>query len=133
MRPSRALDAYFEHIVNLFATVGTARLTDRRAVALEGASHGALKLHVEYVGIGLTVLLYADVSYGYPVWIIYRIHVQRSDGTLLFRYDNARHHPELDTFPHHKHVGADERVVPAEQPSIHRVANELATHLNLSS
>jgi hypothetical protein len=23
---------------------------------------------------------------------------------LIFRYDNAPHYPEVDTFPHHKHT-----------------------------
>ena len=27
-----------------------------------------------------------------------------SKGEMQFRYDNAKHHPELGTFPHHKHV-----------------------------
>lgn len=27
-----------------------------------------------------------------------------SDGAIIFRYDNAKHHPEIETFPHHKHL-----------------------------
>jgi len=23
---------------------------------------------------------------------------------MIFRYDNAKHHPEIETFPHHKHT-----------------------------
>ncbi len=26
-----------------------------------------------------------------------------ADGNLVFRYDNAKHHPELENFPHHLH------------------------------
>lgn len=36
----------------------------------------------------------------------YVYHYQQSDGTLIFRYDSAPHHPELPTFPHHKHLGS---------------------------
>lgn len=33
----------------------------------------------------------------------YRYHYQNSAGNLIFRYDNAPHHPSLKTYPHHKH------------------------------
>lgn len=36
--------------------------------------------------------------------IDYAYHFQSSDGKLLFRYDNAPHHVDVATFPHHKHV-----------------------------
>ena len=36
--------------------------------------------------------------------VSYRYHYVRRDGSLIFRYDNAPHHPELPTFPHHKHL-----------------------------
>lgn len=34
----------------------------------------------------------------------YRLHYMNSTGQMLFRYDNAPHHPEVDTYPHHKHT-----------------------------
>lgn len=40
----------------------------------------------------------------------YSFHWQTSDGHLLKRWDNAAHHPEIETFPHHVHVG-DEAVI----------------------
>lgn len=42
----------------------------------------------------------------------YSFHWQRVDGTLLKRWDNAPHHPELSSFPHHIHDGREENVVP---------------------
>lgn len=128
MNPAQALDDYFEHVANLFASLG-ARLAERRALALEGASDGVLYLNVEYPGIRLSVELDADVSRGYPIWNGYRFHVRLTEGTCLFRYDNSPHHREISTFPHHKHVGPLEHVVPAEQPSIHRVVAELGHYL----
>lgn len=53
----------------------------------------------------------------------YRYHYQRADGTLVFRYDNAPHHPEVSTHPHHVHVG--ERVEPAEPPDLSDVLREI--------
>ena len=55
----------------------------------------------------------------------YRYHYQRDDGTLVFRYDNAPHHPGLRNFPHHKHVG--ERVEPTQPPDLNDVLREIET------
>ena len=40
----------------------------------------------------------------------YRFHWQTKDGNLIKRWDNARHHPEIKTFPHHLHEGSEENV-----------------------
>lgn len=34
----------------------------------------------------------------------YRYHFMDSDDQLIFRYDNAPHHPEIATHPDHKHL-----------------------------
>lgn len=34
----------------------------------------------------------------------YRFHFCSAKGNLIFRYDNAEHHPGLEGFPHHKHL-----------------------------
>ena len=41
----------------------------------------------------------------------YRYHWQDKHGHLLKRWDNAPHHPEIETFPDHLHDGAEEQVV----------------------
>jgi len=33
----------------------------------------------------------------------YRFHMQREDGSILWRLDNAPHHSEVGTHPHHEH------------------------------
>lgn len=38
----------------------------------------------------------------------YRYHWQAPQGETRYRWDNARHHPGLATFPEHMHVGPDE-------------------------
>ena len=47
--------------------------------------------------------------------IKYSSHWQRNDGQLIKRWDNAAHHPEIETYPHHLHDGAED-VVFAYQP-----------------
>ncbi len=44
----------------------------------------------------------------------YSYHYQDASGDLIFRYDNAPHHPEVRTHPHHKHT--PQGVVEAESP-----------------
>jgi hypothetical protein len=38
----------------------------------------------------------------------YSYHWQSSDGALLKRWDNAPHHPEIATHPHHVHLRSGE-------------------------
>jgi hypothetical protein len=38
-----------------------------------------------------------------PDKIAYSYHYQDKEKTLIFRYDNAEHHPEISSYPHHKH------------------------------
>jgi len=42
---------------------------------------------------------------------------------LIFRYDNARHHPEIPTFPHHKHLS--DLIEESEEPNIAGVLSEI--------
>ena len=41
----------------------------------------------------------------------YRYHWQTQSGKLIKRWDNAPHHPEIDTFPNHLHIGTDDNVL----------------------
>jgi len=42
----------------------------------------------------------------------YSFHWQRADGSLVRRWDNAPHHREIATFPHHVHEGDEDHVLP---------------------
>ncbi len=53
----------------------------------------------------------------------YAYHYQDADGMLIFRYDNAPHHPEIETHPHHKHDG--DKVIAAYPPDISEVLQEI--------
>ena len=41
----------------------------------------------------------------------YRYHWQTKSGKVIRRWDNAPHHPEVDTFPDHLHEGAEDNVI----------------------
>lgn len=38
----------------------------------------------------------------------YRFHLMTVNDEMVFRYDNSPHHPEISTYPHHKHVKGEE-------------------------
>ncbi|MEN8123128.1 MAG: DUF6516 family protein [Bacteroidota bacterium] len=42
---------------------------------------------------------------------------------LIFRYDNAEYHPELSTFPNHKHIPA--AIVEATEPELPDILIEI--------
>ena len=39
--------------------------------------------------------------------LAYSYHYQNHDKKLIFRYDNADHYREIETYPYHKHVHND--------------------------
>jgi len=54
----------------------------------------------------------------------YRLHYMDSAGKMIFRYDNAPHHPELALYPHHKHT--PDKIIPSTIPSLEDILNEIS-------
>jgi len=57
-----------------------------------------------------------EVQAGAIVVTKYRHHWQDHAGRLIKRWDNAPHHPHVQSFPHHLHDGAEEQIV--EHPPV---------------
>ena len=57
--------------------------------------------------------------------IYYAYHYQGSDGKLVFRYDNAPHHVDVTTFPHHKHVSEKPEPEPTREKTVIDVVSEI--------
>jgi hypothetical protein len=56
--------------------------------------------------------------------IKYRYHYMNDNQEMIFRYDNAPHHTDLATFPHHKH---EMDIIKASlEPSLYDVLLEVA-------
>ncbi len=53
----------------------------------------------------------------------YKYHFMDNNNNLIFRYDNAKHHLELETFPYHKHI--ENKILPSQEPNILIVLNEI--------
>lgn len=69
---------------------------------------------------------YLDLKYK-PQKLNYSFHYQQDDGKLIFRYDNAKHKPSIDTSDH-KHL-PDGKVVAAEPPILKEIFTEIAGFL----
>lgn len=57
----------------------------------------------------------------------YRFHWQSADGQLRKRWDNAAHHQEIATYPHHVHDGTEDNVLPCEAMNVEKVLSIIAT------
>jgi hypothetical protein len=53
----------------------------------------------------------------------YRYQCLSEDGMPIFRYDNAPHHQEVKTFPHHKHF--EKKVLESSNPGLAQVIEEI--------
>jgi hypothetical protein len=69
---------------------------------------------IEFINVKQTIEVYK-----------YSYHYQDLDGNLIFRYDMAPHHPEIETFPHHKHVQSN-KLKAASPPVLAAVLDEIA-------
>lgn len=69
---------------------------------------------------------YIDAEFGIER-LMYSFHYMNSSSELIFRYDDADHHHELNlsTHPHHKHDGSEERVVESNAPTLTDVLTEI--------
>ncbi len=57
--------------------------------------------------------------------IKFHYHYMDSSDNLIFRYDNSKHHHELKTFPHHKHLKSS--ICESDEPDILSVMIEIET------
>lgn len=54
----------------------------------------------------------------------YRYHYQNSEGNIIKRWDNAKHHSELKTFPDHVHT-ANDKTKESKKPGIPNILLEI--------
>lgn len=59
--------------------------------------------------------------------LMYVYQYMDSSDMLVFRYDNTGHHKKLNlsTYPHHKHEGCDNNVVPSAAKNLANVLKEI--------
>ena len=53
------------------------------------------------------------------------------DRRLIFRYDNAEHHPHIPSHPHHKHIGQPVSIVYSTGSMLDDVLREIELQINI--
>lgn len=60
----------------------------------------------------------------------YSYHWMDAGNSLITRWDNAEHYPNLPDFPHHLHDGDEKNVLPGESMSLQKVLDAISNRLN---
>ena len=118
------IESYFRQIDELIARtpiVSASSITyDKRSPHI-----GFIRASLYFVdGTVLHFREFVNVQQGSERYM-YVYQYQRADGTLVFRYDNTPHFPDLSSFPHHKHHGSEVNVMTATPPDLGSVLAEI--------
>lgn len=58
----------------------------------------------------------------------YAYHLQDAGGRMILRYDNRPHYPDVETFPHHKHVADKSEPQPSKRPAVRELLVEASKY-----
>jgi hypothetical protein len=61
--------------------------------------------------------------------IKYSFYWQTENRELIKRWDNAPHHPEISTHPHHLHDGYEDSVFPYLPVDIEEILRQISGHI----
>jgi hypothetical protein len=73
---------------------------------------------------------YVQFPAGKPLVTTYSYHWTDEAGTLIRRWDNTPHFPEMPGFPHHVHTGPEAQPAPASPADIFTVLDEVSRRIN---
>jgi hypothetical protein len=127
------IEAYFRQIQRIIETscpvIQLPNITYEKRGTHEGFIRGVL-----YFIDGSTLHLreFVDVEIAEDR-VMYVYQYMDSSDKLVFRYDNTGHHKKLDlsTYPHHKHEGSEDNVVPSAAPVLVTVLQEIESLVQL--
>jgi len=118
---------YFERVQALISGLFHVEI-ERYDERVMSAERGNLRIRLRFSDDSLLEVSEAIHSVGGALaWLSYRYHYQKANGSVIFRYDNTPHHPEVSTHPAHKHESTG--VVSAVRPDIERVIEEVRGHI----
>jgi hypothetical protein len=119
----RTIEEYFTHAYQLVQGLADVH-AERYEEQMLSVTRGNLRIRLRFSDQALVEMSEAVVlTAGELRWLSYRYHYQDSSGAMLFRYDNAPHHPEIPTHPDHKHTW--DQIVASSHPSIEQVLQEV--------
>ncbi len=120
---------YFERIQSLIR--GLSRVVvERYEEQVLSKYRGNLRMRLRFLDNSLLEISEAiQIIEGNFKWLSYRYHYQRPNGSIIFRYDNTPHHPDVYTYPEHKHIR--ESVISAKRPDIEDILTEAKENIKL--
>jgi len=120
---------YFERVQALISGLSRVEIERYDEQVLSG-ERGNLRIRLRFFDNSLLEISEAIyINEGTFTWLSYRYHYQHPDASIIFRYDNTPHHPEIKTHPDHKHT--EQSVVSAARPDIESVIAEVKKHIRL--
>jgi len=119
-----SIEAYLE---SLLEAIGVAPMVAVSDVALDkrGPQVGLIRGDIYFVDGSLLHFRELIDLESAPGRLMYSYHYQRADASLVFRYDDTPHYPELPNFPHHKHAGTEQNAATATPPDLAAVLGEI--------
>ena len=122
----RSVASYFDLISRVVEHSGAASadMEMKQQDPTHGTVEGSLYF---YDGSRLEFIETVTIERYRPVKLLY-VYQYISGGEAVLRYNNAPHHPDLPTFPHHKHVGKAR--LPATEPTLSQVLSEVSALLS---
>ena len=120
------IEAYFRQIEKIIEACPVIQLTN---VTYEkrGTHEGFIRGEFNFVdGSTLHLREFVDVEITADR-LMYAYQFNDSSKNLVFRYDNTGHHKKLglSTYPHHKHNGGENNVIPSVAPDLAIVLQEI--------
>lgn len=120
------IEAYFRQIEKIIEACPVIQLTN---VTYEkrGTHEGFIRGEFYFVdGSSLHLREFVDVEITADR-LMYAYQFNDSSKNLVFRYDNTGHHKKLglSTYPHHKHDGGENNVIPSAAPDLAIVLQEI--------
>ena len=114
--------AYFmevEQVLQEFPNIQSSTLRKKQYNSRQGCISGSVEFET---GCRLEFMELKDTDRSAKIKYRYQYMDQRN--ACLFRYDNAPHHPDVATHPHHKHER--EEVTESCEPTLYDVLLEIA-------
>ncbi|MBI5838556.1 MAG: hypothetical protein HZB19_00505 [Chloroflexi bacterium] len=115
------IEEYFlqvENVLREFPNIRSYALNKKVYNSRQGTIGGKVIFENEY---SLEFVEVADTEQG--IKTKYRYHYMDDAQNLIFRYDNAPHHPQIESFPHHKHLA--DNVQASQEPDLRIVLFEI--------
>jgi len=116
---------YFSGIERSLRRIKGAKISGKITSLASDDYNGLLRCRVLFWNESyLDIYEVVSTELGYPVKVHYA-YTFMQDEKPVFRYDNAPHHPEIKTHPHHKHVGDRETLSATPEPTLSQVLTEV--------